>query len=88
MFNPLTGRKEEPYKVSEWRDRVLDLCEYDFTHTFFGLGYNDLMRLDTAEFEEIEERVHKMAKRQSESMGKIKDGTNKDQSNLLKDVKR
>ena len=49
QVDPITGKAAETYKVSEWRDRVLDLCEFEMTHQFFGLSYTDLMNLDTAE---------------------------------------
>lgn len=90
VYDPVTGAQCNPYNVSEWRDRVLDLCEYEITHQFFGLGYNELMRLDTAEFEDIEKRVHRMAKKQSEHLDKFRTGTSnkQDQTNLLKDFKK
>lgn len=49
----------------------MDLCEYEWTHSHFGLGFRDLMKLDMATFEEIESRVHKLAKEQADSMSKL-----------------
>lgn len=90
VYDTVTGAQCNPYNVSEWRDRVLNLCEYEVTHQFFGLGYNELMRLDTAEFEDIEKRVYRMAKKQSEHLDKFRTGTSnkQDQINLLKDFKK
>ena len=90
--DPVTGRKVEIYKVSEWRDRVLDLCEFEITHQYFGLSYTDLMNLDTAEFEDIEDRVHKIAEQKTQNMNKMKaemSGRSMPSStNLLKDLHR
>lgn len=69
VIDPATGKNIE-YQVNDWRDRVMNLCEYKFTHECFGLGYNDLMHLDPATFEEIEERVYNLVKEQTESVNK------------------
>lgn len=61
----------DPYLPSEWRERVLNLCEYEFTHQNFGMGYKELMALDVATFEDIEDRVHAMAERRSQEMQKL-----------------
>lgn len=83
--DPLTHVKLEPYKVSYWRDRVMGLCEYEITHTNFGMGYQELMNLDVPTFEEIEERVHKLAEERTKNMKELSETP---QSNLLKDTKR
>lgn len=92
QVDPVTGRKVEIYKVSEWRDRVLDLCEFEITHQYFGLSYTDLMNLDTAEFEDIEDRVHKIAEQKTQNMNKMKAEMSgkpmPSSTNLLKDLHR
>ena len=71
--DPVSHEKIIPYKVNYWRDRVLNLCDYEITHTNFGLSYLDLMKLDPATFEEIEERVHDLAEQRSKNMKEISD---------------
>lgn len=92
QIDPNTGRAAEIYKVSEWRDRVLNLCEFEITHQYFGLSYTDLMNLDTAEFEDIEDRVLKLAEQKTQSMNKLKSDMSGKQmpssTNILKDLHR
>lgn len=86
MEDPVLHQKVEPYKVSYWRDRVLDLCEYEITHQCFGMGFKDLMELDPATFEDIEERVHAIAQRKNEDMKQLEGKTS--ENNLLKEPRR
>ena len=51
-----------------WLNRVLDLCENELTHQYFGLTFKDLMQMDVSTFTKIEKRVSDLAKRQSERM--------------------
>ena len=80
--DPFWGQSNSPWKVvlehplhpaessgpDYWLDRVLDLCESEITHQYFGLTFNDLMQMDPATFTKIEKRVHDLARRQSERM--------------------
>lgn len=57
-----------------WLERALDLCEKDIVVSRFGLGLNDLMKLDVCTFEMIEDRVHKILQRHKDNLPKdIKD---------------
>lgn len=82
-IDPVTRAKLIPYKVSDLRDRALDLCGYEITHTNFGLSFSDLMKLDLATFEEVEDRVHEMAQQQSKSMAKFANAGKEAKANLL-----
>ena len=57
-----------------WLERALDLCEKDIVVSRFGLGLNDLMKMDVCTFQMVEDRVHKILQRQKENLPKdIKD---------------
>ena len=81
--DPRTGRMYTDYQVDDLRQRALNLCEYEITHTNFGMSFTDLMHLDLATFEEIEDRVHKLAEETAKSMKKMSDAANGAKSNLL-----
>lgn len=51
-----------------WLDRVLDLCENEITHEYFGLTFDSLIKMDPATFDKIERRIYDFAKRQSEKL--------------------
>lgn len=75
----------EPEQVSPMpRERALNLCEYKMTNEFFGLGFKDLMDLTVADFEEIEERVLKMAEETSRAQAKLLDN----KTDLGKELKK
>lgn len=63
---------EHPYTMGDeikpdyWMDRVLDLCESELTHQYFGLTFEQLMSMDPATFEKIEKRIHDFEMRKSE----------------------
>ncbi len=86
--DPISGEMFTPPKPSYWRDRVLDLCEYEITHQNFGLGFNDLMHLDPATFEDIEERVHQIAARTNENLQQMTEGKGRGTENFLKDIRK
>jgi hypothetical protein len=50
-----------------WMDEVLDLCEHEALHKYFGLTFNDLMHMDPASFEKIRRRVYDFEKRWKEN---------------------
>lgn len=52
------------YLPSYWEDRAMALCVYDITNNNFGMSFLDLMDLDVATFEKIEDRVHKIVEQQ------------------------
>ena len=80
---------DDPILPNDWRERVLNLCEYEFTHQNFGLGYKDLMAMDVATFEEIEDRVHAMASRRADEMKKLsKPGEQGSGEDILKGIKQ
>jgi len=81
---------DDPILPNDWRERVLNLCEYEFTHQNFGLGFKDLMAMDVATFEEIEDRVHAMASKRAEEMKKLSSAnTNTGSENdILKGIKQ
>ena len=81
--DPRTGKELTPYKVDDLRERAMNLCEYEITHANFGLSFLDLMHLDLATFEEIEERVHEIAREQQKSMEKLSGASKEAKSNLL-----
>jgi len=86
--DPLTGKMYDAYQVDDLRQRALNLCEYEMTHANFGMGFNDLMHLDLATFEEIEDRVHKLAEDAAKSMKKMSEAANGAKSNLLSATKK
>jgi len=51
-------------------ERALDLCGYDVTNANLGLGLMDLMKLDVASFNRVEQWVHKYAEEQRKRMPK------------------
>ena len=82
---------EDPVLPNELRTRVLNLCEYEFTHQNFGLGFKDLMAMDLATFEEIEDRVHAMAARRADEMRKLSDANKQptgSENDILKGIKQ
>jgi len=59
---------EGSYVPNYWMNRALDLCRNDIVHTHFGLGFLELMDLDPATFEIIEERVTQIVKRHNDAI--------------------
>lgn len=67
----------------------MNLCEYEFTHQNFGLGFKDLMAMDVATFEEIEDRVYAMASKRSEDLNTLTNKNTSGQENdILKGIKQ
>lgn len=82
-----SGNLVEPDDYNYWRNRVMNLCSYEMTHQNFGLGYNDLMKLDVATFEEIEEAIQEHAKRTKANLDALSKHTNSNSNNLLEGMK-
>jgi hypothetical protein len=82
-----SGNLVEPDDYNYWRNRVMNLCSYEMTHQNFGLGYNDLMKLDVATFEEIEEAIQEHAKRTKANLDALSKHTNSNSNNLLEGIK-
>ena len=71
MIKDETGGLIPPIDYNFWRNRVRRLCAYEITHQNFGLGYNDLMKLDPATFEEIEQAVSDNVKETNKQYQKL-----------------
>lgn len=54
-----------------WLDEVLDLCEHEVLHQYFGLGFSDLMHMDPATFDKIRTRVYDLERKIQERQDAI-----------------
>lgn len=76
----------DPIDFNYWRKRVLRLCKYEITHQNFGLSYTDLMKLDTATFEEIEKAIYEVIEETNKQTKNLQLNPNGDKAikNILK----
>lgn len=76
----------DPIDYNYWRKRVLRLCKYEITHQNFGLGYNDLMKMDPATFEEIEKVIYETIEETNKQYKNLQLNPNGDKAinNILK----